>query len=231
MMQSLFSTYSKIDNPTWEMILFTFILSFLLSALIAFTYEKTTHSTVKNSGLIQVFILSSMIATMILQAIGDNAAAGLGMLGALHVIQFRTTIKNLRDTVFMFACLGCGIACGLYGFFIAIMGCVLFCIIAFLVRLSPFHFSHLVTWKIVLRSVEGMSLSEDFKTVMDEYCHFWALEGFNLEPIKDPLSTAPKSCLYEYTMLYKNEDKQRMFLQALSYLEVEVVGLKKKNEK
>ena len=230
-MQSLFSTYSKIDNPTWEMILFTFILSFLLSALIAFTYDKTTQSTVKNSGLIQVFILSSMIATMILQAIGDNAAAGLGMLGALHVIQFRTTIKNLRDTVFMFACLGCGIACGLYGFFIAVMGCVLFCMIAFLVRFSPFHLSHLITWKIVLRGEKGISLSEDFKLVMDEYCHFWTLEGFNVESNKTvSLSTNPKY-LYEYTLLYKNEDKQRMFLQALSYLEVEVTSLKKKNEK
>ena len=213
------------------MILFTFILSFLLSALIAFTYEQTTHSTVKNYGLIQVFILSSMISTMILQAIGDNAAAGLGMLGALQVIQFRTTIKNLRDTVFMFACLGCGIACGLYGFFIAGMGSLLFCLIAFLIRFSPFHFSHLITWKITLRSEELMRLSDDFKIVMDEYCHFWTLESFNVEVVKDPLSIEPKMNLYEYTLLFKNEDRQRTFLQALSYLQVEITSLKKKNEK
>jgi hypothetical protein len=230
-MQSLFSTYSKIDNPTWEMILFTFILSFLLSGLVAFTYEKTTHNTVKNYGLIQVFILSSMISTMILQAIGDNAAAGLGMLGALHVVQFRTTIKNLRDTVFMFACLGCGIACGLYGFFIAVMGCLLFCLFAFLVRYSPFHFSHLITWRISLRSDEITGQTDDFSFVMNEYCHFWTLESYSAEPKKDPLSTAPPKFMYQYTLLFKDEDKQRMFVQALSYMEIETVALKKRNEK
>ena len=231
MLQNLFSTYSKIDNPTWEMILFTFILSFLLSALVAFTYEKTTHSTVKNSGLIQVFVLSSMIATMILQAIGDNAAAGLGMLGALHVVQFRTTIKNLRDTVFMFACLGCGIACGLYGFFIAVLGCVLFCTIAVLMRFSPYHFSHLINWKIALRGEKKLSDSDEFKHVMDEYCRLWSLESFAVEPKRDPLSIEPPVCVYEYTIIYKNEAQERIFLQALSYLSVEVVRLKKKNEK
>ena len=151
-MLDFFSTYSKIENPTLEMVLFTFILSFLLSSLVAFTYEKTTFSTVRHYGLMQTFILSSLIATMVLQAIGDNVASGLGMLGALTVVQFRTTLRNPRDMIFVFAALGSGIATGLYGWRIAIIGTLFFCIVAFLIRFSPFHFSHLPVWNLKLKA-------------------------------------------------------------------------------
>ena len=230
-MQSFFSVYAKIDNPTWEMIIFTFILSFLLSGLIAFTYEKTTHNTVKHFGLIQAFILSSLISTMILQAIGDNAAAGLGMLGALQIVQFRTAVKNPRDIIFMFASLGAGIACGLYGFFIATLGTCLFCIIAFLIRFSSFHFSHLIVWNINIRSEEIVRLSDDFNLNMSQYCHFWTLEGFNQDNDKEKLLKNPNSKLYQYTILLKDEDKKRDLLHALSLMEIDVVSLKKKNDK
>ena len=130
------SIYSKIENPTFEMILFTFLLSFLLSALIAFTYNMTTRSTLRTTNFIQSLMLSALIATMVLQAIGDNVASGLGMLGALTVIQFRTALRNPRDIVFMFAALGTGIACGLYGFFIAILGVFFFCFLAILPAIS-----------------------------------------------------------------------------------------------
>lgn len=230
-MQSFFSIYSKIDNPTWEMVIFTFILSFLLSGLIAFTYEKTTHSTVKHFGLIQSFILSSLIATMILQAIGDNAAAGLGMLGALQIVQFRTNVRNPRDIVFMFASLGAGIACGLYGFFIASLGTILFCVIAFLIRFSSFHFSHLIVWEARLRSEEIVRLGDDFNMMMDDFCHSWTLECLLQDTDKEKILNNPNSRLYDYTILLKNEEKKREFLHALSVMGIDVVSLKKKNEK
>jgi uncharacterized membrane protein YhiD involved in acid resistance len=168
-MQEFFSTYSRIENPTWEMIIFSFILSFLLSALIAFTYHQTTQNAIKHHGLIQTFIAGAMIATMVLQAIGDNIASGLGMLGALNIVQFRTSLRNPRDSIFMFASLGVGISCGLYGFIIATLGTSLFCGLSFLILYSPFHFSNLVSWNIKIKTNELTRLSDDFKITMDEY--------------------------------------------------------------
>jgi uncharacterized membrane protein YhiD involved in acid resistance len=229
-MQEFFSTYSRIENPTWEMIIFSFILSFLLAALIAFTYHKTTQNAIKHYGLIQTFIAGAMIATMVLQAIGDNIASGLGMLGALNIVQFRTTLRNPRDSIFMFAALGVGISCGLYGFIIATLGTLLFCGLSFLILYSPFHFSNLLSWHIKIKTDELMRLSADFETVMNEYFIYWALEGITQEKtgMKELIDN---SRIYEYTLQFKDDIKQKDFLQALSFLNISIVSLVKKNNK
>lgn len=231
-MQEFFSLYSRIENPTWEMIMFSFILSFLLSALVAFTYHKTTQNAIKHYGLIQAFISGAMIATMVLQAIGDNIASGLGMLGALNIVQFKTTLRNPRDAMFMFAALGIGIACGLYGFIIAIIGTFLFCVLAFVILYSPFHFSNLVSWKIKIRSEELIRLSDDFKQMMNEYCVYWILDGISQEKEKDKDKTKEvneNSLVYEYSIQFKDDIEQKNFLLALNYLGIQITSLTKKN--
>lgn len=229
-MQEFFSTYSRIENPTWEMIIFSFILSFLLSSLVAITYHKTTQNSIKHYGLLQTFIASSMIATMVLQAIGDNIASGLGMLGALNIVQFRTTLRNPRDSVFMFASLGVGITCGLYGFIIAVLGTSLFCALAFMIMYSPFHFSNLVAWNIKMKTEELVRLSDDFKFVMNEYCTYWTLEGIAQEKVAKEIINDEKR-IYEFNLQFKDEIKQKDFLQALNYLGIQIVSLNKKNNK
>jgi uncharacterized membrane protein YhiD involved in acid resistance len=228
-MQDFFSTYSRIESPTWEIVIFSFILSFLLSAIIAFTYHKTTQTAIKHYGLPQTFVAGAVIATMVLQAIGDNIASGLAMLGALNIVQFRTTLKNPRDSIFMFASLGVGITCGLYGFAIAVVGTCFFCVLGVLILYSPFHFSNLISWKVKVKTEELVRLSDDFKKVMDEYCIYWLLESIEQDKTKDLLN--PNLLIYKYTLQFKNEANEKDFLLALNYLGIQIVGLSKKNMK
>ena len=226
-MQEFLSIYSKIENPTFEMVLFTFLLSFLLSALIAFTYNMTTRSTLRTTNFIQSLILSALIATMVLQAIGDNVASGLGMLGALTVIQFRTALRNPRDIVFMFAALGTGIACGLYGFFIAILGVFFFCLLAIVLSFTPFHYGRHIVWELRIRMEESAGdPGENFIQVMRQYCQHWTLDSVNLDRIKDNAVARE----YDYTLLFKDDTKQPAFLQALLDNGVAVRRLNKQND-
>lgn len=126
------------ENPTFITILFTVMCSFILSTLVAFTYEKTSRDVSSPSHFIQALILISIVAAMVMQAIGDSLARGLGMLGALAIIRFRTTIKSPRNIVFMFASIATGIACGVYGVTIAIVGTLSFCLVAVILRFTPF---------------------------------------------------------------------------------------------
>ena len=150
-MQEFFSQYAKIQNPTFEMVIFTFLLAFLCSTLIALVYWMTSPTTLRTGNYIQSLILSSIIATMILQSIGDSVASGLGILGALTIINFRTSFRDPRDIIFMFAALGTGIACGSYVFPIAIMGIG-----------TPHHRKHRPFWKRMLGSSEARI--PEFKT-------------------------------------------------------------------
>ncbi|MBK6546458.1 MAG: DUF4956 domain-containing protein [Saprospiraceae bacterium] len=125
------------DNPSPLSVLYALLLSFFLSSLIAFTYEKTTGHNQSPGHFIQSMILGSIIAAIVAQAVGDSIGRGLGMLGVLAMIRFRTNINQPRNMIFIFAALASGIACGVFAFNIALYGCVLFCVLAFLLDLSP----------------------------------------------------------------------------------------------
>lgn len=126
------------SNPAIISIIYTVMLSFLLSTLIAITYDRTFRGLSYSRNFAQAMILSSIVAAMVMQAIGDSLARGLGMMGALAIIRFRTVFKDPRDIIFMFAALATGICSGVFGYGIAIVGTLGFCATAMLLYFSPF---------------------------------------------------------------------------------------------
>ena len=207
------------------MIVFTFVLSFLLSGMLAFTYDKTTLTTFRKTNFTQSLILSSIIATMVLQAIGDNVASGLGMLGALHVIQFRNALRNPRDMIFMFAALGTGISCGLYGFYIAALGTLLFCLLAFVLRFTPYHFGNHAEWFLYIRVNEFRANQEQLIDIIRQHCKAYSLEV--LESERNPEKTIFE---YKYSVVMKDDSKQNDLIHSLEKLDVRTVKLSRKED-
>lgn len=114
-------------------------MAFGLASCIAMVYHITSAKKSTNGQFIQTLILGSIGASIIVLAIGDSVGRGLGILGALAIIRFRTTLRQQRDIVFVFCSLGIGMACGMYGFNIAVIGTVLLCTLALLFRLTPLN--------------------------------------------------------------------------------------------
>jgi uncharacterized membrane protein YhiD involved in acid resistance len=129
---------TEASNPTFISVIYTTLLAFILSMLIALTYERTYRGLSYSRNYVQALILSAIVAAMIMQAIGDSLGRGLGMIGALSIIRFRTVFKDPKDIIFMFASLAAGISCGVFGYSIAVAGTVAFCIVAFFLYLTPF---------------------------------------------------------------------------------------------
>ncbi len=129
------------DNPSTLSVVYALLMSFVLATFISFTYEKTSTNTNRSPGhFIQSMILGAIIATIVAQAIGDSIGRGLGMLGVLAMIRFRTNINQPRNMIFIFATLAIGISCGVFAFNIAFYGTVLFCVLAFLLSISPLKY-------------------------------------------------------------------------------------------
>ena len=125
--------------PPFYATLITVLFAFFLSSLIVITYEYTTKSIYKKAHFLQSLALISVVAAMVMQAIGDSLARGLGMLGALAIIRFRTVLDDPRNITFMFASLAAGIACGVFGFSIALTGTLVFCLAAIIFKFSPLN--------------------------------------------------------------------------------------------
>jgi hypothetical protein len=132
------------DGPVYEYpqlvnIAYSFVWAFLLASIIAITHRLTFTGDHYPKNFFQSLILGAVVTTMVMMAIGDSLARGLGVFGAMAIIRFRTRIDDPRDVLFLFAALSTGLAIGVYGFTISFVGTFLFCLVAYLLHASPFR--------------------------------------------------------------------------------------------
>lgn len=140
------------DQPVYEYpqlinITYSFVWAFVLASIIAITHKLTFTGDYYPKNFFQSLVLGAVVTTLVMMAIGDSLARGLGVFGAMAIIRFRTRIDDPRDVLFLFAALSTGLAIGVYGFTISFVGSILFCLVAALLHFSPFksyaHHSHL----------------------------------------------------------------------------------------
>ncbi|MCD6204069.1 MAG: DUF4956 domain-containing protein [Candidatus Marinimicrobia bacterium] len=126
------------EQIEWQISLLSFLLAFVLSTIIAFLYEFTFRGLSYSRGLVQSMILGSIISCLLMISIGDNIARGIGIVGSLAIIRFRTNLRDPRDLIFVFASLGIGVAAGVQSFATAMIGTMVFCLAVLALSFSPF---------------------------------------------------------------------------------------------
>jgi uncharacterized membrane protein YhiD involved in acid resistance len=114
------------------------LLAFGLSQALGAVYVWTFRGMSYTQGLVHAIVVGSIVACMLMQAIGDSVAAGIGIAGGLAVVRFRTALRDPRDMVFVFAGLGAGIAAGLGAHLAALLGTALFCAAIVMLTLTEF---------------------------------------------------------------------------------------------
>lgn len=154
---------------------YAILLAFVLSCLIAIVYEKTFNGLSYSRNFVQAMILGAIVAAMVMQAIGDNLARGLGILGALAIIRFRTPLRDPRDIIFIFAAVGVGLACGVYGYAIATIGTLCFCLAAVFLYVTPFGQQRYFDGLLRFNMPSAAGGREALEAVMREYCRSFAL--------------------------------------------------------
>ncbi|MCB9554511.1 MAG: DUF4956 domain-containing protein [Deltaproteobacteria bacterium] len=162
-------------NPTLLTAIYTLLIAFLLSAAVGITYVKTFRGMSYSQGYVAALILSSIVAATVMQAIGDSLARGLGILGALAIIRFRTNFKDARDIIFMFASLAAGIACGVGGYVVAVVGTFGFILIAVLLYLTPLSQSSLYDGMLRFAMPSSGKERVELDGVLDSHCQTFAL--------------------------------------------------------
>ena len=119
-------------------ILFALVLAFVLCSVIAAVYRWTYHGLSYSRSFVHTLILGGIVSCILIIAIGNNLARGLGILGTLAIVRFRTHIRDPRDMIFMYCALAIGIATGSAMFSVAIIGVIFFSIVAIYLHWSPF---------------------------------------------------------------------------------------------
>ena len=185
------------------------LISFVLSSLIALVYEKTSQEMQRPRYFIQSLILISIPVATVMQAIGDSLARGLGMLGALAIIRFRTTLTNPRNMVFMFTSIAVGIGAGVYGIAIAVIGTLGFCIVVLLLHFSALRKNDYLICRLEFEAGDNEGTLEDVEdeiaTILDSFCKKFELSKYGVN--KKKKENSKKTALYEYNI--KILDRQK----------------------
>jgi len=158
------------ETPSFYVMLITALTAFFLCSLIAITYEFTTKSIYKKAHFLQALALIGIVAATVMQAIGDSLAVGLGMLGALSIIRFRSVLDDPRNITFMFASLAAGIGCGVFGFGIALTGTLVFCLAAVVLRYSPLSNSNELIGEIRLQVPKNDLVQAVIERQLGKHC-------------------------------------------------------------
>ena len=94
-------------------------------AIIVFISYRITHTGSVYSAKFNITLVTlTILTTMVMTVIGNNVALSLGMVGALSIVRFRTSIKDSRDTAYIFWTIILGICCGVGDYQVASIGSV-----------------------------------------------------------------------------------------------------------
>ncbi len=84
------------------------LIGLFIAALYRVTYQGVMYTMTYGVTLVAI----TMISALILCVVTSNVVLTLGMVGALSIIRFRTSIKEPMDIMFMFWAVAAGIAAG-----------------------------------------------------------------------------------------------------------------------
>lgn len=209
------------EFPSFKVALFSLLLSFVLSTMIAFTYRYTHRGISYSGNFFQAMVLASSVTSMIIMAVGNNLAVGFGIVGAIAIIRFRTRINEPRNIIFIFACMGIGIATGVYGYSIAIAGTLIFCGVAIMLHFSPHGKSFLYLYSLTFNQT-GPEVSPHVLEFLNTHC-----DSFFLMSVGDGKLESER---YEYQVSLKRDVDHKDLYRELSMIEgIGNVKLTRKN--
>jgi len=135
------------------------LLAFALAQVIAASYVWTFRGMSYSTSLVHGMVIGSTIAAMLMLAIGNSVAAGIGIAGGLSLVRFRTALREPRDMMFVFAALGVGIASGLGAHAVAVLGTLVFLLVTFTLTAAEFggqrRFDGLLRFQLPVSADEG----------------------------------------------------------------------------
>lgn len=151
----------------------------------------------------QAMILSAVVSCMVIMAVGNNVAAGFGIIGAIAIIRFRVTVQNPRNIIFIFSTLSVGVAAGVYGYSIALAGTVVFCFIAMLLHFSKFGGVTLSRECALQLTVSNEFDENNINGLLSDYCDYIRLTNLS--------STKTGKRIGYFIILKKETDRNLLF--------------------
>jgi hypothetical protein len=134
--------YQSPDIVLWQAALVAILISYLLSQSVAFAYMLTHQGVSYSRSFVVSLVAAGMVSTVLMLAIGNNLARGLGIVGTLALIRFRMQMHDSLDMIYVFAAFASGVAAGTGNFATGGIGTAAFLIVVGTLQVTGFGSRH-----------------------------------------------------------------------------------------
>lgn len=88
------------------------IMGGVMSLYLRFLYSKFSVSASHRDSVTRVFPMLTLVTIGVIAVVKSSLALSLGLVGALSIVRFRAAIKEPEELVYLFLCIGVGLAMG-----------------------------------------------------------------------------------------------------------------------
>ncbi len=203
--QDLSGTFTVAD------VVIAIILSFILTAIIAYVYQKTHKGTSYTQSFVHTLILMGMVVSLIMLIVGSNIARAFSLVGALSIIRFRNAVKETRDVGFIFFAMAIGMATGTRFYLLAIIATMIISLI--ILMMSKFNWYAQTARNQVLKI--HIANNQDFDSIFDaSFVKFTDLaELISIDSVRSGMLTE-----LVYSISLKKNVKTQEFLATIKNL-------------
>lgn len=113
-----------VNTPQIMEIVISLILSIVIGTYIYYFYKKTYKGIMFSKMFSTALIGMTVITTFIILAVTSNVVLSLGMVGALSIVRFRSSIKEPVDIVYIFWAISEGIVIGSQQYMLSVIGTI-----------------------------------------------------------------------------------------------------------
>jgi len=114
------------------------LVAFACTHVLALVYVWSHRGLSFSQSFVQTLVMAGVTTATMMLVIGNNMVWGIGMVGALALVRFRTNLRDPRDMIFVFAALVVGLGAGTRAFAVAIASTVMFSLVALYLSRVPF---------------------------------------------------------------------------------------------
>lgn len=111
-----------IFNLSTETAVANLLVSLLCGVIISLFYRITYRGVSFSAGHVLSIVMLCMVTALVIMVIGNNLARAFGLVGAMSIIRFRTSVKHTQDIMYIFFALAAGLACGAGMYSIGLIG-------------------------------------------------------------------------------------------------------------
>ncbi|MCP4542397.1 MAG: DUF4956 domain-containing protein [Chloroflexi bacterium] len=198
------------------------VCGLLIGLFYRWTFRKKKHSTTFFNSLVAL----SMITTIVITVIGNNLARAFGLVGALSIVRFRMSVKNMKDIVFIFFALAVGMAAGVNLLMTAITGTIFIGVVMLvLYRLPKPPRAFKFTLRFSLTSTSEITEQQAlYQPILEKYCKRYELTKTKLSENQDAL-------VLSFSGVLKRNNGKNLVLELEQIPEIAQVTLKFKSRK